>query len=420
MPNKIIGIIKCKSIVIKNVVWNFAGSMLSTVILQLCVYPFIAKQHSEEDYGHIIFVMGIINIIILTIGNALGDIRLTRDTKYTDADADEMGDFNVIITVGVALAGIITVLIFGVFGKVFNTTSLDVLITLPIVSMLGTLCSYLLSYFRLRLQFKEGVIESLFLALGYIIGIVLSFLVDVWTLPFLISYIFANAYLIYKTGVFKEGFKRTSLCRGTVAEYSSLSLSYLIKSGMTYVDRFVITPLLGAATLSVFTVSSIFGKSASIAIQPMANVALGYYAQKNFKMTMKKYWITNIVTILFGVLFYGVSLLLSAPFIHIFYPDYVDSAIRFIPISNISVILTAVAAMVQPAILKYCKMAWQLVIQVVYGVIVVGLSCVLIPYFNLLGFCYALIVANVCKLVIMLLVGDYNIRKHLQTLREDL
>lgn len=418
MPDRIIGMIRSKSTVIKNVVWNFAGSMLSTVMLQLCVYPIIARQYSEENYGNIIFIMGIINIIILTIGNALGDIRLTRDSKY--ADASEMGDFNVIITIGVAFAGIITLLVFGAFGEVFNTTSLGVLITLPIVSMLGTLCSYLLSYFRLRLQFKEGVIESLLVSLGYIIGIVLGFLVDVWTLPFLISYVFADAYLIYKTEAFKEGFKRTSLCRGTIAEYLSLSLSYLIKSGMTYVDRFVITPLLGAATLSVFTVSSTFGKSASIAIQPVANVALGYYAQKDFKMTVKKYWLTNITTILFGVLFYGVSLLLSAPFICFFYPDYIDSAIKYIPISNIAVILTAVAAMVQPALLKYCRMAWQLVIQVVYGIIVVCLSFVLIPYFNLIGFCYALIAANICKLLIMLLVGDYNIRKHLQMSRKDL
>ena len=418
MPNKLIGMIKSRSKVIKNVVWNFAGSMLSTIMLQLCVYPLIAKQHSEEDYGNIIFVMGIVNIIILTIGNALGDIRLTRDSEY--ADAGTMGDFNIIITIGVALSGVITAFIFGVFGKAFNITSLAVLITLPIVSMLGTLCSYLLSYFRLRLQFKEGVIESLFVSLGYVVGIALSFLTGVWTVPFLVSYIFADVYLIYKTGAFKESFKKTSICRGTLAEYSSLSLSYLIKSGMTYVDRFVITPLLGAATLSVFTVSSTFGKSASIAIQPMANVALGYYAQKNFKMTVKKYWVTNIVTLLFGVLFYGVSLLLSAPFIYIFYPDYVDSAIKFIPISNIAVILTAVTAMIQPALLKYCRMAWQLVIQITYGAIVIVLSLILIPYFDLIGFCYALIAANVCKLVIMLLVGDYNIRKHLQPSRKDL
>ena len=209
MPNKLIGMIKSRSKVIKNVVWNFAGSMLSTIMLQLCVYPLIAKQHSEEDYGNIIFVMGIVNIIILTIGNALGDIRLTRDSEY--ADAGTMGDFNIIITIGVALSGAITAFIFGVFGKAFNTTSPAVLITLPIVSMLGTLCSYLLSYFRLRLQFKEGVIESLFVSLGYVVGIALSFLTGVWTVPFLVSYIFADVYLIYKTGAFKEGFKKTSL-----------------------------------------------------------------------------------------------------------------------------------------------------------------------------------------------------------------
>lgn len=418
MLNKLIGVLKGRSKVIKNVVWNFAGSMLSTVMLQLCVYPLIAKMHNEDEYGNIIFVMGIVNIIILTIGNALGDIRLTRDSEYITAG--KTGDFNIIITIGVALSGAITAFIFGIFGKIFNTTSPAVLVTLIGVSMLGTLCSYLLSYFRLRLQFKEGVIESLFVSLGYVVGIALSFLSGVWTMPFLVSYIFANIYLIYKTGAFKEGFKVTPLCNGTLAEYSSLSLSYLIKSGMTYVDRLVITPLLGAATLSVFTVSSTFGKSASIAIQPMANVALGYYAQKGFKMTVKKYWITNIFTILFGVLFYGVSLLFSAPFIYLFYPDYVDSAIRFIPISNIAVIITAVAAMVQPALLKYCKMAWQLVIQIIYGVLVIAMSLTLIPYFNLTGFCYALTIANVCKLIIMLLVGDYNIRKHLYSSREEL
>lgn len=405
MIKKAILLLKSKTKVIKNIYWSFLGSALSTGVLQLCVFPLLAKQYSEENYGSIIFSIGIVNVIMLTIGNALGDIRITRDSKYVDKNIS--GDFNIIISVGVLLSGTVTALIFCIFGEVLHTSSVWIKITLPLVTMFGTLSSYLLSYFRLRLQFKEGVIMNLIMSVGYVVGIFICMFIQVWAVPFLTAYLFADVYLIYKTRIYQEGYSKTVLCKGTIAEYFSLSLSYLIKSGMTYVDRFVITPMLGAASLSIYTVASTFGKSASIAIQPMANVALGYYSQRDFKMTPKKYWITNGVTFLFGLLFYLLTLVLSKPFIGIFYPSYMETAVQYIPIANIAVILTAVTAMIQPAILKYSRMLWQLVIQLSYGAVVLLLSLLLIPRIQMFGFCYAMIIANVLKLALMLLIGIF-------------
>ena len=179
---------------------------------------------------------------------------------------------------------------------------------------------------------------------------------------------------------------------------------------MTYVDRFVIVPLLGADALSVFTVASVFGKTTSVAVQPVANVALGYYAQKDFVMTRKKYWVTNVITLSFGAVMYLIALLFSKLFITILYPTYVEEAVKYIALANVAAIMTAVSAMIQPAVLKYANMAWQIIIQIIYGVLIIIASLILIPQWHLIGFCWASIIAGACKIVIMLLVGDRGIR----------
>ena len=180
---------------------------------------------------------------------------------------------------------------------------------------------------------------------------------------------------------------------------------------MTYVDRFIITPVLGSNMLSIYTVSSIFGKCASIAIQPIANVALGYYAQDNFKMTRKKFWQINILTLLFGVIMYIVAILFSGIFIKILYPTYVNSAIEYIKIANISAILITISSMIQPSILKYANVAWQIIIQLGYGLLVVVMSLIFIKEKGLYGFCYASIIANLCKISFMFILGHIEIKK---------
>lgn len=400
--------IKYKRILL-NVLWSLFSSLISTGILQLIVHPILARIFSDAEYGDILFVIGILNVIILTTGNALGDIRLTEDDKYKKEEIT--GDFNNLLSISSALITLV-LLIFTIYTQEkFTINVLVYWILISIVGILGVLHSYLNAMFRLKLIFKQLLQVSILSSIGYFVGAIFSYFTKMWIFPFLFGYAITVTYQAKLTQFYSEPFVWTKYRNNTLKKYSMLSFSYLIKSSMTYADRFIIVPILGPGLLSVYTVAATFGKLATIAIQPVANVALGYYAQKDFEMTPKKFWITNFVTLSAGGIIYIMALLLSSPFIAIMYPAYIDSASQYIALANISSVLTAVCAMIQPAILKYSNVKWQIYIQMGYGMLIIGLSLMLIEPFGLTGFCYASIVANVVKLFIMFLIGDRGVRR---------
>lgn len=408
MLGKVLNILNKRKNIISNISWNLSSSVLSTGVQQLMVYPSLAYIFPEEGYGSILFLIGILNILVLTMGNALGDIRLTESSEYESEKIN--GDFNILLLFGgIISAAILLVVCFIYQSDEILQRPLTVVLLL-FSSILGVVYSYVSSLFRLKLLFREVFKLSLVSSFGYLVGLAITYYYKIWSMPFFLGYLFSVIYQAKITRFYREYFGITYKFSSTVAKFFNLSLSYFFKASMTYVDRIIIVPILGSGMLAVYTIASVFGKCSSIAIQPIANVTLGYYAQNNFKMTLKLFWLLNIVTVLGGLITYFITILLSSYFIYYVYPLYYKSAIEYSPIANAAVIISAVSSMVQPALLKFADIKWQLVIQVGHGVIVTMLSLLLIPIYGLWGFCYANLLSNVVKLLFMFYIGDRSIR----------
>ena len=179
-----------KKKVIKNIFYNIIASVISTGVSQLWVFPALAMIFNESEYGNILFIIGIINVVILTVGNALGDIRLTENEKYSKKNIT--GDFNQLLTFGSILSLIITISVIFIFKNMFGKQIYGFIITLPIMSILGIIYSYLGSIFRLKLLFKENLKVNILLSIGNILGLIITYLTKNWTFPFLLGYLLAN------------------------------------------------------------------------------------------------------------------------------------------------------------------------------------------------------------------------------------
>lgn len=388
---------------IKNFGFNLFAAILSTGVLQLVVYPFLARRHSEGEYGEILLIVGVVNVFILTFGNSLGDIRLilNADTEKKETNTD----FNIFLL----FASIVGVIVFSVFAFVHKSVSLNNYILLGAFCIVGIIHSYLIALIRLKLLFVKSVVASLFMTVGYIIGMILCYFTHVWAVVFLVAYLVSTAYLAFITGFMKDGFKKTNRMRRIMGQYSQLATSYGLKSGLTYIDRFTIYPLMGNDTVAIYTVASIFGKCVLLVLQPIANVILGYYVQPGYKMGRKKYWIINSVSLSFGLIAFVFALIFSKLFVKILYPTYIDLVLPYLAIANLATIIGALISLVQPSLLKFASMTWQIIIQVAYGVLCVSLSLILIPVHGLMGFCYSMLISNSARLAFMFVVGDIGI-----------
>lgn len=384
---------------------NILASMVVTIALQILIYPLIARSVSAEIYGLILIIMGIVNTIVMAFGGTLNNIRLIQNQSYEKKGI--RGDFNLILLV-ICILGAISVSTLILF---FQDIGLLNIILLIFIVVLGIIKSYYLVEFRLKLKFTFNLYCNLVIAIGYFFGLLLFYSTKIWMLPFLIGEIFACIFLLFTTKLAREPIKVTYIFKRTLKIYLLFIITGGMATALTYMDRLIIFPLLGGEAVSIFTVASFFGKSIGLVMTPIAGVLLGYYVQNDFKFTLKMFWSINTWVLIFSALFFCISCIGSSWFTGLLYPSLIERANSFIIIANLAAIIGIASSMTQPAVLNFAPMIWQVIIQLVYGIVYIALGIIMLYFHGISGFCVSIIVANIVKLILLYGVGHMYVKK---------
>ncbi len=388
----------------KDFLFNITASLVLTGIMQIVVYPLLAYKLSSAEYGELLTIMGIVNTIIVALGNSLNNVRLIEKNKY---DAEGLvGDYNILIACA-SIAGCILVALLSIC--VFKQ-SVFLAVSLSIVVCLGILKSYYCVQFRIVLNFKKILIQNIIGATGYIIGSLLLFQILFWPIPFIIAELVQLLYIFSNSDLHKEPLKRTPLFVLTTNKYFILIISGLSTTLITYLDRLIIFPLLGGDSVSTYTVAAFFGKTLGIVMTPIAGVLLAYYSQKGFRMTKSRFWGINGASFVFALAFLLVASFL-APFItRLLYPTIFEAAEPYIFVANTAATINVLCQLAQAAILKFAPTWLQIVKEFGYCVAYLACGYLLLNSFGLMGFCFAAIVANTVKLLLLYLIGSIYIQ----------
>ena len=395
---------RLKSISI-DFIYNILASLVITGVSQIVVYPVFAARYSDTEYGVILTVMGIINTLIVAFGNTLNNVRLIMTTEY--GAKNKVGDFNL-------LAVAMSVIVFSctiVISILFFSMPLHVTLGLAVFAVLGTLKSYYCVSFRLLLNFKKILVQHIVGAVGYLIGVGLIFVFSYWVLPFLLAEIVQLIFIFKYSKLHRESFRTTTLLKQTLSKYSILIVSGFSSTLITYLDRLVIYPLLGAGAVSTYTVASYFGKSLGILMTPVSGVLLGYYAQKSFKMSSRLFWIINGVTIGIGATFMIFSSFVAPPVTNFLYPSLYEDASTYIFAANMAATINVLCSLTQASVLKFAPTWIQIVKELAYGSVYVLCGYFLLNNYGLMGFCVSAIAANIVKLLVLYSIGSVYIGK---------
>lgn len=395
---------------IKKLLSDFSNAMIATALmvcsLQLIVYPYLAKTYSSEVYGVILTTMGIINAMVGTLANSLNNIRLILNSKYEKHNVE--GDFNVLLFFSTILGVIVIIIVFiGLKLNDSNNLSLFLLIILLVVTMLRT---YFLVYYRIKLNFIANMICCLIISVGYIVGAYLVRITKYWPLAFISGEFLGCLFLFLNTPLYKESFSFTIYFKDTLKEYVILILTFFVANFILYLDRLLLYPALGGQAVTNYTVASFFGKTLEVLVIPLSNVLLAHYSQNGFYMDVRRFWKINIISIAISGVFFIVSIFLSSWITGLLYPTVIEEARPYILLANLSVIINIAGNMTQPAILRFSKRSWQLVIQIIYGFTYITLGLYLLKSGGLYGFCIATVVANGIRLMTMYIIGTLNIK----------
>lgn len=386
--------------------YNILASVVLTGVMQIVVYPLLAKWVSLSEYGTIVTAMGLINTVVGGIGTALNNTRLVMNTDYKKREV--IGDFNLVLV----LACIISAISLTVLGKLYLSYNFFLSLMIGFTSIFMVCRQYFVVEYRLILNFKKILLCNVFGACGYLVGIGLFYVgLRIWPLVFFSSEVFSLVYIMKTTSVWKEPFERTDLFRSMISKTLLILISVLFANMLTYFDRIFLYPILGSESVSIYTVASFFGKSLAIVMTPISGVLLGYFAQDNYRFSRKKFVAFDGLIMIISLIFAAIAYVIS-PFITSFlYPDIFTLAKPYVFIANTAAIIAVSCNMIQTVILKYSPSFYQIVKEGLYALIYFSLSYFLMNQFGLAGFCVAALVSNISKYIIISVMGLITFKK---------
>ena len=381
---------------------SILASVINTFARQIVVFPMLAARLTDADYGTVLTVIGLVNVLVALVGGTLNNIRLIRHSKYEEVGIQ--GDFLWLCTAGAVIGMVCCAVLSAVFRLSAATSAI-----LGIYILINNFYQYATAYFRLNLDFKRNMIVNVVASVAYIAGCFLFATPQLWPMVFLLGEGAGLAYTALTTRFYKEGFSRTLLFRDTTKAYLELVFVNLISNLLMYADRMIIHPILGPESVSYYSTASFFGKSAGIVMTPIAGVLLGYFSQKNFTASKKLFSLVNGLSLACLVVFLGGCWLFAPWFTKLLYPTLYEQSAPYIFMANLGAVISIAGNMAQPMLLKGCSTKYLMAIQFIYGVVYLACSLLMLPIYGLSGFCVATIIANSVRLLLFYGLGLWKL-----------
>lgn len=379
---------------------NIMATAIPTFVLQLLILPALSRYMEADIYGLLVTILALLNVVPATLGNALNNIRLIF--SKAEEPEEQAADYNVILLIMAGL-NLVVVAAFSIFYE-RHISAVSLFLTL-VVSVLWLYRDYHLVAFRLNINYIFIVVTNLIMVLGYLVGFLLFRSTGQWQFIYILGNLLALLFIFSKSALWREPLRISKNFWKISSQTGLLFTSNMLTRLTTYADKLLIFPILGGATVSVYYAATLFGKVVSMAITPISSVMLSYLSKVSKKndSTFRLAFFSSAAVCIVG---YFVCLAVSRPVLGWLYPQFVDGAMRYITITTGTMVLTALISIVNPFVLKFFDMKWQVAINSLYAALYIGLSLALLGNFGLYGFCVGTLIATAMKLLFMLFVFE--------------
>lgn len=376
---------------------NIVATAIPTAVLQLLILPALAGRMSDAAYGLLVTFISLFNVIPAMLGNTLNNIRLIYGEEEQNK---KTSDYKVLLVIFTIINFVVMTVCTFYYDR---GVSFYHLILVLAISVLWLLREYYLVAFRIKLNFLNIVLANIFLVVGYALGYVLFLYTDCWQYVYIIGLGLSLAFIFIKSDLWKEPTKKSEKFTYISKETVFLLISGVFIRVIEYADRLLIFPVLGGPAVSIYYVATVFGKVISMAVTPLSSVILSYLSGKGIKSNSV---FVNTVLSSGAVCSIGyiVCVVLSKPLLNIIYPQYVADVMPYIWWTTAAAVLSAMITIINPFVMKYLEMKWQILINGIGAVVYIVVCMWLMYVFDLYGFCVGAVIAYVFKILMMLFI----------------
>lgn len=374
---------------------NIGASGAPIAVLQLIIYPYLASRISSEEYGLMITLYSLWIVISNSLGNVLNNIRLLRNAEYEKENIK--GDFPFLLKNFMIINFIIIFI-----GTIFYIKELDIIYIVfsIVISMFILLKAYFEVGFRIKLDYVSILINGILQCFGFILGLIFFYFTRIWQFVFLCGFLFNTIFTLLKTEMLKEAFVKTRLYKSVSKDAGIYTLATFSGSLMTYADKMVLYPLMGGHVVSIYYTATILGKIISMISGPVTGVILSYISKwsNSQKKIFSKILIVGVILAVIG---YGITMGISYPVINILFPQWKDEVMIYLPITTIAIAIQTLNSFLNPFVLKFYDIKWQIIIGMTSVVVYFVMALVLWNFYGMIGFCIGTVLGQLSKTLIM-------------------
>lgn len=376
---------------------NILASALPVAILQLVIFPGIANRLGSEANGLMLSIVALFSLISESLGNVVNNIRLLKQRDYEQAEA--AGDFNRLIMISELISA--AAILIGTFA--YGERSAASIALSVFAAAVVLLRAYLTVYFRLKLNYRGVLVNNAIMVAGYYLGYLFFAYSGMWQLIYIFGNILSICNILRQDNLLKEPIKKTPLYSSALKDSTLLYAATLCGGSLNYFDRLMLYPLLGGTMVSVFYSATIIGKICSLGITPICSVMLSYLSKmESFqrKTFFKLLGLTSIV----GIVGYFICIWLSPTVLNWLYPKWAAQSMEIIGITTLTAMLSVVSSFINPIVLRFCDIKWQLIMNAMCVAIYMVCCYEFSLSMGLKGFALGVLVSYISKLVIQIMV----------------
>lgn len=377
---------------------NIVSAAVPLVLLQIIIFPIIALHSGESNYGMMITLISFFTLFSNSFGNVLNNVRLIQNEEYEKNKY--IGDFNILFLFSLVLNS--TIMIVGVIYYQKKVSIIDITL-IVLLSVLVLAREYYIVTFRLTLNYKSILYNNLLMGLGYLLGLGVFIITSYWQAIYIIGAFFSLIFIFKNSNLHKEKIIKTPMFKKTSYKSLILLISAVMKSALNYADKLILLPLLGPVAVSIYYTSTIFGKLITPVITPISGVFLSYLA-KIESISIRNFIKIFFYAVGFGIVGYFICILISGPILKILYPKWAEESIKLIYITTGAAIIRMIISILNPIILRYNNINWQLILSGTN--LIIYIICVYVFYFlyGLIGFSFGTLISGVFNLIMIIIV----------------
>jgi O-antigen/teichoic acid export membrane protein len=366
---------------------NVGAFGLYIAALQLIALPVIARDSTPDTFAEIVLFTAAYALITNVLGEELGNAALVRRILYKGIGRSPAADFALLL-------GICLLVVFGA-GVMFVLSSHGgpygtiILIT----TLIGVVRTFLLAVMRARSDFRGILLGNA----SYLIGVACATIL--WSRGVLESpyavFLIGDALALLACATALLGSLSSLTLRPTPElgrsgrMFLQFGLVALIGNVVTYLDRVIILPLLGAAAMGVYFAASSLAKTVTLLMTPISGVILSRvgYMEDSRKIGVVILTLRRLPALLIGS--FSLAFLASWLGVSLLYPGFLSQARPiFLPVA-IATSLTVASIATRPILMRFISPRWLVGSNILYALGLVPLL-VAVSSSGIVGFAWAI------------------------------